>query len=108
MSTRKLKYFKIILDDENLLFFPGAFLTGKVVLEIDDDLPILALFFHIVGEGVVRLVGSGGLITQDKENYIDFRMKLLGDNLQRVGMYSVSSSFSSSHLFCFCFVKNRH
>ena len=48
----------------------------------------LGLFFHIIGEGVVRLVGSGGIVTSDKENYIDFRMRLLGDNLTRVGNIS--------------------
>lgn len=84
-ATKKLRYFKIVMDDESLLYFPGAFLTGKVVLELDEDTPILGLFFHIKGEGVVRLVGSGGIVTSDKENYIDFRMRLLGDNLTRIG-----------------------
>lgn len=84
-ATKKLRYFKIVMDDESLLYFPGTFLTGKVVLELDEDTPILGLFFHIIGEGVVRLVGSGGIVTSDKENYIDFRMRLLGDNLTRIG-----------------------
>lgn len=41
--ARKLRYFKIIFDDESLLYFPGTFLTGKVVLEVDDDTPILGI-----------------------------------------------------------------
>ncbi|KAJ6219998.1 hypothetical protein RDWZM_005810 [Blomia tropicalis] len=86
--AKQLRYFKILMDDESLLYFPGVFLTGKVVLELDDDTPILGLFFHIIGEGVVRLVGSGGIVTSDKENYIDFRMRLLGDNLTRVDTQS--------------------
>ncbi|KAF7493478.1 Arrestin domain-containing protein 4 [Sarcoptes scabiei] len=85
---KKLRFFKIIFDDESLLYFPGTFLTGKVVLELDDDTPIFGLFFHIIGEGVVQLLGNGGIITSDKENYIDFRMKLLGDNLTRVDTQS--------------------
>ncbi|XP_046912434.2 arrestin family protein Vdup1 [Dermatophagoides farinae] len=86
--VKKLRFFKIILDDESLLYFPGTFLTGKVVLELDDDMPIVGLFFHIIGECVVRLVGSGGIVSGDKENYIDFRMRLLGDNLTRVDTQS--------------------
>lgn len=42
---------------------------------------ILGLYFHIVGEGVVRLSDRGsGSSYNDKENYIDFRMKLLGES----------------------------
>lgn len=39
--TNKLRYFKIQMDDESLLYFPGTFLTGKVILELDEDIPIL-------------------------------------------------------------------
>lgn len=85
--AKKLRFFKVVIDDENLLFFPGSFLTGKVVLEVDDDISIIGLYFHIIGEGVVRLVGSGGIVSSDKENYIDFRMKLLGDNFTRIGEF---------------------
>lgn len=42
--VKKLRFFKIILDDENLLYFPGTFLTGKVVLELDEDMPIVGMF----------------------------------------------------------------
>jgi hypothetical protein len=36
------------------------------------------LFFHVVGEGVVNLSRKAENIT-DKENYIDFRLRLLGE-----------------------------
>ncbi|RWS31623.1 arrestin domain-containing protein 3-like protein [Leptotrombidium deliense] len=77
--TRKLKRFLIILDNENLLYFPGSFLTGKVLLELDDETPAIGLYFHIIGEGVVRLNDRRRVAHSDKENYIDFRMRLLGD-----------------------------
>lgn len=32
------------MDDESLLYFPGVFLTGKVVLELEEDTPILGEF----------------------------------------------------------------
>ncbi|KAK4019213.1 hypothetical protein OUZ56_001239 [Daphnia magna] len=37
------------------------------------------LFFHVVGEGVVRLLKNGRQHISDRENYIDFRMRLLGE-----------------------------
>lgn len=78
---RKLKRFNILLDDESLLFFPGSFLTGKVLLELDENTPATGLYFHIIGEGVVRFSEKGGkkTLASDRENYIDFRMRLLGD-----------------------------
>jgi len=78
---RKLKRFNILLDDESLLYFPGSFLTGKVLLELEDNTPATGLYFHIIGEGVVRFSSkrSNKTIASDRENYIDFRMRLLGD-----------------------------
>ncbi|KAI1301437.1 Arrestin domain-containing protein 4 [Halotydeus destructor] len=77
--TKKLNKFLILLDNENLLYFPGSFLTGKVLLELDEETPALGLYFHIIGEGVVKLVGKNRPQHNDRENYIDFRMRLLGD-----------------------------
>src|SRR5687767_10356164 len=37
----------------------------------------LGLYFHIIGEGVVNIQQT--VTVTDKENYIDFRMRLLGD-----------------------------
>ncbi|XP_074595748.1 arrestin family protein Vdup1 [Brevipalpus obovatus] len=79
MSTRKLKKFLILLDDESLLYFPGSFLTGRVLLELEEKTPCLGLYFHIIGEGVVHLTDKGRIVHNDRENYIDFRMRLLGD-----------------------------
>lgn len=78
---RKLKRFNILLDDESLLYFPGSFLTGKVLLELDENTPATGLYFHIIGEGVVRFSSkrANKTIANDRENYIDFRMRLLGD-----------------------------
>lgn len=77
---RKLRRFNILLDDESLLYFPGSFLTGKVLLELDENTPATGLYFHIIGEGVVRLSNkrSNKTLASDRENYIDFRMRLLG------------------------------
>ena len=36
------------------------------------------MFFHVVGEGVVNLASKAESVT-DKENYIDFRLRLLGE-----------------------------
>ena len=41
MATKKLKKFLIILDNESLLYFPGSFLSGKILLEIEEETPIL-------------------------------------------------------------------
>ena len=47
---------------------------------IDDSILVpLGLFFHVVGEGVVRLLKNGRASISDRENYIDFRMRLLGE-----------------------------
>jgi Arrestin (or S-antigen), N-terminal domain len=40
---------------------------------------VLGLHFHVVGEGVVTAKTARQERTYDKENYIDFRMRLLGD-----------------------------
>lgn len=41
MDIRKLKKFLILFDNENLLYFPGSFLTGKVLLELEEETPAL-------------------------------------------------------------------
>lgn len=76
---RKLLKFLIIFDNTSLLYFPGQFLSGRVLLELQDDTPALGLHFHVVGEGVVRVRSARQERTYDKESYIDFRMRLLGD-----------------------------
>lgn len=76
---RKLLKFLIIFDNPSLLYFPGQFLSGRVLLELQDDTPALGLHFHVIGEGVVRAKSARQERTYDKESYIDFRMRLLGD-----------------------------
>ena len=41
MGSRKLLKFLIMFDNSNLLFFPGQFLSGRVIVEVDDDMPVL-------------------------------------------------------------------
>lgn len=76
---RKLLKFLILFDNTSLLYFPGQFLSGRVLLELQDDTPAVGLHFHVVGEGVVRVRSARQERTYDKESYIDFRMRLLGD-----------------------------
>ena len=45
----------------------------------------LGLYFHIFGEGVVRISSKGRVVGTEKEHYIDFRMRLLGDDSVRSG-----------------------
>lgn len=40
---------------------------------------VSGLHFHVVGEGVVRVRSQRAERVYDKENYIDFRMRLLGE-----------------------------
>lgn len=42
------------------------------------SIDVSGLFFHVVGEGVVNLASKAEAVT-DKENYIDFRLRLLGE-----------------------------
>lgn len=70
---RKLLKFLILFDNSSLLYFPGQFLSGRVLLELQDETPALGLQFHVVGEGSVQ-----GSHVDDREKYIDFKMRLLG------------------------------
>ncbi|XP_013787968.1 arrestin domain-containing protein 17-like [Limulus polyphemus] len=83
--TKKLRKFLILLDNESLLYFPGSFLSGRVLVELDDHTQVSGLFFHILGEGVVQLSKRGRSDFSDKENYIDFRMRLLGEGQPKSG-----------------------
>ncbi len=48
MSSRKLLKFLILFDNSNLLFFPGQYLSGRVILEVDDDMPVLGKISKII------------------------------------------------------------
>ncbi len=52
-------------------------LTFHQSCHCNTTLLIAGLYFHVVGEGVVNLARKAENIT-DKENYIDFRLRLLG------------------------------
>lgn len=49
------------------------------------------VYFHVVGEGVVRVTDRRQQTLHDRENYIDFRMRLLGEPGQ-------SYRFTAKHL----------
>ncbi|XP_076261149.1 arrestin family protein Vdup1 isoform X2 [Rhynchophorus ferrugineus] len=85
---RKLLKFLILFDNTSLLYFPGQFLSGRVLIELQDNTAALGLHFHVVGEGVVRVQTHRQERVYDKENYIDFRMRLLGEPGQGPSMLS--------------------
>ena len=39
--SRKLVKFLIMFDNSNLLFFPGQFLSGRVIVEVEEDMAVL-------------------------------------------------------------------
>uniref|UniRef100_T1IJ54 Arrestin C-terminal-like domain-containing protein n=1 Tax=Strigamia maritima TaxID=126957 RepID=T1IJ54_STRMM len=82
--ARKLRKFLILFDNPNLLYFPGQFISGRVLVELDEDTEVRGVFFHVVGEGIVKISDRNRQRHNDKENYIDFSMKLLGETDNRV------------------------
>lgn len=42
---RKLLKFLILFENSSLLFFPGQFLSGRVLVELEDETPVLGEFF---------------------------------------------------------------
>jgi len=76
---RKLSKFLIMFDNSNLLYFPGQFLSGRVIVELVDEMAITGLLFHVCGEAVVNVNSNRTDRQTDKENYIDFRLRLLGE-----------------------------
>ena len=59
--SRKLMKFLILFDNSNLLFFPGQFLSGRVILEVDDDMPVLgkSIIFSLLLLFACYLFGMG-------------------------------------------------
>ena len=43
---RKLSKFLIMFDNSNLLYFPGQFLSGRVIVELQDEMAITGNVFH--------------------------------------------------------------
>lgn len=49
--ARKLVKFVILFDNTNVLYFPGQFLSGRVIVELNDDTPALGeymIFFSVL------------------------------------------------------------
>lgn len=40
---KKLLKFLILFDNTNLLYFPGNFLSGRVLVELEEDTPALGM-----------------------------------------------------------------
>ncbi|XP_055641775.1 arrestin domain-containing protein 2-like isoform X1 [Toxorhynchites rutilus septentrionalis] len=78
--SKKLIKFQIILDRDSLLYLPGQVLSGRVLLETQENTAVMGLYFHVLGECTVHFAkGARPDKSYDKESYIDFRMKLLDD-----------------------------
>ncbi|ETN61134.1 hypothetical protein AND_007215 [Anopheles darlingi] len=77
--SKKLTKFQIVLDRGTLLYLPGQVLSGRVLLETQGNTAVLGLHFHVLGECTVHVPKGRRDRSYDKENYIDFRMKLLDD-----------------------------
>lgn len=43
--SRKLVKFVILFDNTNVLYSPGEFLSGRVIVELNDDTPALGEFY---------------------------------------------------------------
>jgi len=82
MGPKKLQKFMILFDNTDLLYFPGHFISGRVIVELEEDTLVTGVYFHVVGEGVVSVTDRRHQPLRSKENYIDFRMRLLGDTDQ--------------------------
>ncbi|KAI8438022.1 hypothetical protein MSG28_010676 [Choristoneura fumiferana] len=49
---RKLLKFLIVFDNTSLLYFPGQFLSGKVLMELQDDTPVLGNGASVLSPGI--------------------------------------------------------
>ncbi|XP_043230530.1 arrestin domain-containing protein 17-like [Amphibalanus amphitrite] len=77
--SRKLLKFLIKFDNENLVYFPGQFIRGRVLVELEEETTVMGVFFHVIGECTVKVGDNQNKKHVDKENYIDFKMRLLGE-----------------------------
>jgi len=67
---------------------------------------LTGLFFHIIGEGVVRITNKGRVASTDKENYIDFRMRLLGESSSKSGKYFIEIKRNNSKIVEYEYIKS--
>ena len=40
MGPKKLQKFMILFDNSSLLYFPGHFISGRVIVELEEDTPV--------------------------------------------------------------------
>lgn len=45
--SKKLLKFLILFDNTSLLYFPGQFLSGRVLIELQEDTPALGEFLFL-------------------------------------------------------------
>ena len=61
---RKLTKFLIMFDNSNLLYFPGQFLSGRVIVELQDEMAI-------TGETrLKRWMARGAFLCIELERYV--------------------------------------
>lgn len=71
---RKLMKFLILFDNTNLLFFPGQFLSGRVLLELQEDTPALGEMNEMTNE---REMTFNDISVNENESYchIDYNRR---------------------------------
>lgn len=52
---KKLLKFLILFDNTNLLYFPGNFLSGRVLVELEEDTPALGMLQSLALKASHRL-----------------------------------------------------
>lgn len=77
--SRKLLKFLIKFENDNLVYMPGQLIRGRVLVELEEQMTLMGVFFHVVGECTVKVDDSHNKKPAHKENYIDFKMRLLGE-----------------------------
>ena len=50
---RKLTKFLIMFDNSNLLYFPGQFLSGRVIVELQDEMAITGAVLNITQDNLL-------------------------------------------------------
>ena len=50
---RKLTKFLIMFDNSNLLYFPGQFLSGRVIVELQDEMAITGAILNVTQDNLM-------------------------------------------------------
>lgn len=71
--SKKLLKFLILFDNTSLLYFPGQFLSGRVLIELQEDTPALGMSFccHYVTLTVGCKLFTFPVITYQMTNFND-------------------------------------